>query len=43
MLNTFFNSITSIFISNNTGSLVNPAPSTNYTAQSTTAPVLVYQ
>jgi len=43
MLNIFFNSITSVYLDNNTGSLVNPAPTNNYIAQSTTAPLLVYQ
>jgi hypothetical protein len=42
MLNTFFNSITSVYLNNNTGSLVNPAPTDNYIAQSPTAPLLVY-
>jgi hypothetical protein len=42
MLNMFFNSITSVYTNNNTGSLVNPAPTDNYIAQSLTAPLLVY-
>jgi len=42
MLNMFLNSITSVYLNNNTGSLVNPAPTDNYIAQSPTAPLLVY-
>jgi len=42
MLNVFFNPITSVYLNNNTGSLVNPAPTNNYIAQSTTAPILIY-